>query len=164
MPHRVNSLRSCANLPLAEAAGTQRTFRTAAELSWFAGLLEGEGCFYSGARSGQKVRRPMFILAMADQDVVERAARLVGGPRICAKIPKNRRYKTMWILRVGDRRAVQWMMTLYPLLGTRRQQQIRRVLHAWRRPRGRSSAMRKQTSDASQSCLSGEWLNAAFYP
>jgi hypothetical protein len=72
-------------------------------------------------------RLPIIRLQMTDRDVVEHAARLmeVG---ICSYTPKNRRHKMTWIIAIKGRRARELMVTLRPLMGLRRREQIDRAL------------------------------------
>ena len=98
------------------------------EITWLAGLLEGEGCFsFSGS-----IRIELW---MADLDVVQHAAGLLGtkvNPRI------NKRYsnrKPMYGARLYGFHTAGWMMTLYTLMGTRRQAKIREQLNIWQSQR-----------------------------
>lgn len=98
------------------------------DIHWLAGLIEGEACF-SPTQTPQGKVYPRLPLGMKDHDVLLRAARLLG------KYPRqweNHKTKPFYMLQVSGRRAVEWMMTLYPLLGRRRQAQIFHVLAGWR--------------------------------
>lgn len=103
---------------------------TARDLTWLAGLLEGEGSFYPNGRAPGS---PVISLCMTDRDVVERAHRLLGGP---AKIvTTNRRTvtgRTAYRFQVYGELAAQWMMTLYVEMGERRRAKIRELLAAWK--------------------------------
>lgn len=74
---------------------------------------------------------------MTDHDVVKRAASIL---RIGLKSPGVYSYpdptrmgqKQAWSANLGGYRAAGWMMTVYPLMGERRQQKIREVLAAWK--------------------------------
>jgi hypothetical protein len=100
-------------------------FIEAADLHWLAGLLEGEGTFVAGPPSAP--RSPGVQLSMADRDVMERAAALLGcGVSV---VPARREgWRTAYCARVRGARAVRWMQLLRPLMGRRRQQQIDRAL------------------------------------
>lgn len=109
-----------------------------ADLHWLSGILEGEGSF--GVR--KVVRRgdtlhaprrysdPIIQLSMTDEDVVRRAAALLGA--WCNRYDKtgpNR--KPRWATSVVSGRAAAWMTILCPLMGSRRQERIREVLAGW---------------------------------
>ena len=97
-----------------------------ADLTYMAGLLEGEGCF--------SINRgcPAVILGMTDMDIVDRAAKTFGstlrGPQ-----RRSSSKKDVWITSIHGSKAVSWMLTLYSLLGSRRRGRIREVLSIWRK-------------------------------
>lgn len=104
------------------------------ELTWLAGLLEGEGCF---GRSGGTAR---VTLAMTDEDVVTRAARILRAPVVGPVQPSQKRKdggtrKPVYSASVYGSRAAGWMMTLYTLMGSRRQAKILESLVAWKATR-----------------------------
>mgnify|MGYP004417317377 CR=1 FL=1 len=99
--------------------------KTVKEIAWLAGLLEGEGCFsFSG--------KPRIQLIMTDRDTVEWAATLMNvrctGPY--ARKQPNRLvvYQTI----ACGRRAAGWMMTVLPLLGSRRAKKVVEVLREYK--------------------------------
>lgn len=99
------------------------------DLHWLAGLLEGEGCFALHHKT------PRISLDMCDRDIVERAKALLGGQggvKCRARRHRNPRHSDIYATVVTGRRAVGWMMTLYPLLGSRRRARIRDVIARWR--------------------------------
>lgn len=100
---------------------------TISELHWFAGLLEGEGCFTSTHDFVPHIR-----IQMCDRDIIARAHKvLTPMTRICeAYTPKGRE---SWYISSTGSKAAAWMMTLYSLMGIRRQTRIREVLCAWRK-------------------------------
>jgi hypothetical protein len=93
------------------------------DLYWLAGVLEGAGCF-----TISKSLVPRIVVAMIDKDIAIRAARLMG----CANVrflkisPKHR--KRQYQAYVFGDEAVALMILLSPLMGERRQRQIRNVL------------------------------------
>lgn len=109
--------------------------RTATDLYWLAGLLEGEGSFLSvPTRQGaHRYKTPRIQLCMTDRDVVERAARILNAPVHGPYADHRPNCKPRHQLCVGNRRAASWMMTLYCLLGERRQAAIRSALTDWKR-------------------------------
>lgn len=100
------------------------------DIYWLAGLLEGEGCF--GAHT--KTKTPRIRLNMTDLDVVERAHKLLGATCKISRVDRSKQnpnWKDTYNFTVPGRRAAGWMMTLYSLMGERRQAKIREVLFEW---------------------------------
>ena len=96
----------------------------ARQITWLAGLVEGEG------HIGRRAHRIRLAIGMTDQDVVERAAQLMAG-RLYGPITKTRA-KPLYFTMVFGRSAVGWFMTLYSELGARRQAEVRAILLDWR--------------------------------
>jgi hypothetical protein len=96
------------------------------DLYWLAGLMEGEGCFYT-PKPGTKGRSIALMLGMTDRDVVERAADILGAklqaPRFVKGATKNSYY-----IALSGKKAAGWMMTLYTLMGQRRRAKIKECL------------------------------------
>lgn len=102
---------------------------TDSELYWLAGLLEGEGSFQQGPPSAPK--SPRIVLQMTDEDVVARAAKLLGVA--CVPYPARQvNWKPTFVCRLTGNRAVIVMQQLHPIMGTRRQQQIDKALSCWK--------------------------------
>ena len=96
------------------------------DIAWLAGLLEGEGCFRSVGNC------PTIKLSMTDRDTVVRAAGLLGLTHIATVIHKNPTYKDAWVIAANGRTAAGWMMTIWPLMGARRQEKITEMLKCWK--------------------------------
>lgn len=96
------------------------------DILWIAGLLEGEGCF-TWSQHAAHIR-----LAMTDEDVVARAARILGTTSLRSRPPGARGKRRVYLTQLCGRRAIGWMLTLYPLLALRRRERIRTVLAEWR--------------------------------
>ena len=101
-------------------------------LYWLAGILEGEGSFgmhtikkRPTARSTQVVQ-----LKMTDADVMYRVSKLLNCRQYCYRRPGK--YKTVWSIKLSGKYAVGLMMTMYCLLGSRRQERIRQILTYWK--------------------------------
>lgn len=93
------------------------------DLAWLAGLLEGEGSFLAPAPSAPN--RPVVVLAMTDEEVVRKAAALMGATYFhCRRDERNPTWKPYWSVRLRGARAVQLMHLLRPYMGRRRQGQI----------------------------------------
>lgn len=99
------------------------------DIYWMAGLLEGEGCF--GIKSRNKL--PIITYVTTDFD---------SALRVCdffrSSMPLVRKYKTsptskqVYSVSIHGRRAVGWMLTIYPIMGTRRKVKIRELIRDWR--------------------------------
>lgn len=92
------------------------------DLSWLAGLLDGEGSFFKGKNNGLA----RIECQMTDEDTIAKAARLMGVGYGKRKPLPGR--KTIYRLALTGPRAEIVMRELTPLMGTRRQQQIRDAL------------------------------------
>lgn len=102
---------------------------TELELLWIAGLLEGEGSFITGGPT--QPNRAIINLSMTDEDVVRRAAKLMGGT-VNGPYPGSKsHYKPSWLARLCGRPAIVLMERLHPHMGLRRQGQISGVLAAY---------------------------------
>lgn len=107
---------------------------TKIELAWLAGILEGEGSFLMGSPSGPY--RIKISLQMTDEDIILRAAKLMGVSSIHHYVRSNKKthkvYKPIWGITLGGSKAVLLMNKLYPIMGYRRQQQILRTITNWK--------------------------------
>jgi hypothetical protein len=100
----------------------------ALDLAWLAGLLEGEGSFMTGPPSSPRL--PAIQMTMVDEDVVQRAARIMGC-RVFTIKPRKRNWKVAYAIRLRGESAVAWMRALRPLLGSRRQLQVDAALASY---------------------------------
>ena len=105
------------------------------DLYWAAGLFEGDGCF-----SIQKHSCPMASVDMTDYDVVKKIADLLHGKLSGPHIRKSQvrsinGQKPIWSARWYGSKAVGLMMTLYSMLGQRRQGRIKEILDEWKSTR-----------------------------
>jgi hypothetical protein len=98
------------------------------DLAWAAGLFEGEGCFFIDEhRNGH--RYPRLQLGMADADVVERFASLVGYGKIRLRERQREGWSTIYEWSVKDARGVMAVtLMLLPWLGVRRRAKAEEVL------------------------------------
>jgi hypothetical protein len=98
-------------------------------LGWLAGLLEGEGCFYIHGHLAA------IRLNMTDRDVVARAAELWGtNVRTEQRTKTNHRplhYKPLHCTSIAGPPAIQWMLRLRHLMGSRRRSKIEQVIREW---------------------------------
>lgn len=101
------------------------------ELAWLAGLLEGEGSFlmYRCHVGGREYRYPKISVNMTDRDVIEHAARLLGGNKMYPLPPsKEPNRKPAFRAHVSGWKAAELMRQAYPLLGHRRRARIDEIL------------------------------------
>jgi hypothetical protein len=104
------------------------------DIAWLAGLLEGEGSFIcvksSPTRPGNYAAIRITV-QMTDEDVIQRAAQIMGTKVYQRKQIEGK--KTVWgTATSGSSRAAGWMMTLYSLMGKRRQARILECLQIWK--------------------------------
>lgn len=97
-----------------------------ADLYWLAGWLEGEGCFTVFMKQGT----PAISAACTDRDIIQRVSLLWNSNVYSRKRAENR--KEIFQTTITSRKAAAWMMTLYPLMGQRRQARIRECLQVWK--------------------------------
>lgn len=126
---RTRTSSSCSQSRRADLYATSRC------IAWLAGLLEGEGSFKKPAPSAPHL--PIVTVQMTDEDVIARAARLVG-VGYCSVIPKNPRHQPTFVMSAKETRARDLMLALRPLMGQRRRGQIDQAVAAspWRRGDG----------------------------
>ena len=94
------------------------------DISWLAGWLEGEGCFYLDKG------RPCINVVTTDYDVILRAANLAGVPDTRIKEAKKRlpHHKQQYYLNLRSGLASEIMRTIRPHMGLRRGNKIDEVL------------------------------------
>lgn len=98
-------------------------------IAWLAGLLEGEGCFYSRRRGKDGVALGI-ALTMTDEDVVRHAA-TVGGCGIISGPWKSKHahHKPFWRWTVSRQRdAYAVAVAVYGFLGSRRRSAVRDII------------------------------------
>lgn len=116
------------------------------DVYWLAGLLEGDGSF--GIKTDGQ---PRIQLRMLDKDVVCRAASVLGVSYVAELQPQLVNRQVQYDCCATGKRAAAWMMTLYSLLGKRRQSQVRFALQAWTRiGAGSSSTVTSQLANVGE--------------
>jgi hypothetical protein len=110
------------------------------DLAWLSGLLEGEGSFFmitsrSGNNRGypseqRRYRYPQVVVNMTDQDVIERAARLMDAGVYTMPLQPNR--KQQWRTLACGAKAVRLLEALLPQMGKRRSARINELLTEYR--------------------------------
>jgi hypothetical protein len=102
------------------------------DVMWLAGLLEGEGCF--GITDS-----PRITVNMIDLDIIERVRKILGtSDKMLEKHMEkyNKNANTQYQTSIHGTRAISWMMTIYSLMGIRRQSKIREVISKWKEMKG----------------------------
>jgi hypothetical protein len=114
-------------MPLADPSGTltaQRESQDACDRAWIAGLLEGEGSFI--ASRATRSSYPVIKVEMCEQEVVERAARLLD-TRVWLVAPGTEGWRPTYVAQIAGHRAAEWMRALRPYMGlAERRQSMRR--------------------------------------
>jgi len=97
------------------------------QISWVSGLLEGEGSF-----AYYKV--PTIDIGMTDFDVLIKLSNIMSSNSNVNKhgIDMRGDRKRLYRYKINGNLAIQWMMTLYPLMGERRKARIREVITEWK--------------------------------
>ena len=92
------------------------------ELYWLAGILEGEGTFYSNRK--KYGAQPIIRLCMTDKDIVERVSKLWGDKAIHKIVSHNPMHKDQWSVKLCGQECSEWLIILRPIMGIRRSQRI----------------------------------------
>jgi hypothetical protein len=100
------------------------------DLVWLAGYLEGEGCFRTGLDSHGS-RRITISVNSTDEDVLSRAAALLGNRNVYKHQPKKANWSLLYETAVSGKAAAELMIILFPLMGKRRKLQIAKAIKVW---------------------------------
>jgi hypothetical protein len=97
------------------------------QIVWLAGLLEGEGCF-SWRKVSRKKRsfRCQVRLSMTDEDIVGRAASIMGAKTVWSYQHPGR--KNLFTAVIDGEVAASVMRQVLPFMGQRRSAKIEEVL------------------------------------
>lgn len=96
------------------------------EWYWFAGLYEGEGSVSKPPAS--EPRRFRVNIEMRDTDVLLRAGKMVGVGYLQRRKADQAHHSDLFKLIIRGKNAIRTMMTIFPIMGERRQQQIQKML------------------------------------
>ncbi len=102
----------------------------ACQVTWLAGLLEGEGFF--GAGGSPDHAYPIISVQMCDAQVVSKAAAILGAPSVRARQPRDPRWRMTYVATLVGADAAKWMERLGPLMGARRRVAIEAALRNYR--------------------------------
>lgn len=92
------------------------------DLSWLAGLLEGEGTFSTTRTQGHNY--PVLKLTMCTEDVVSKAASLLAAPSVIRKEPEREGWSPSYVAVLSGSDAAEWMRRLRVFMGHRRTEAI----------------------------------------
>lgn len=104
--------------------------KSAKQIAWLAGILEGEGYFMAADRTSRS--KVMIAVRMTDKDIIQRVAR-IWDCFVQIKERSNLKWKTAYCAEIHGKKAIQWAMTVYCLMGERRQSRIREMITLWRK-------------------------------
>lgn len=114
------------------------------DLYWLAGYLEGEGSFC--ATPNRTARTFKLQVGSTDNDVIRKASRILYNGQF-RDVHRNGNgvrdgyaRKTLHTVNVTGSLAIQWMMTLYPLMGTRRKARFKEIILEWKDYKGKFDA------------------------
>lgn len=101
------------------------------DLYWVAGILEGEGTFY--LHTGSTRVKLSIKVKMTDDDVIERLLDITGIGYINGPY-NNGGHKPVYVWSVTNQRdAAALMMTVYSIMGGRRQRKIQELIEIWKK-------------------------------
>ena len=100
------------------------------DIIWLSGLIEGEGCFDIKRDRNLSKNQPRLSIEMSDKDVIEKVTGILNSP-FYQRENSGEGTKTMYRTAITGNKAIQWMMTLYSLMGKRRKSRIRQVIDNW---------------------------------
>lgn len=103
--------------------------RRSSDIYWLVGLLEGEGTFII-----VKDKYPRISVEMTDLDIIQRARDIMdSSTNIRSRGFKGEsHYKTQYNFSIEGQKAIEWMMTIYSLMGNRRKERIREIIQSWK--------------------------------
>lgn len=105
------------------------------DLYWLAGLIDGEGCFTTSL-----IRRNSRLFKIkvdsTDVDTASRVSRIMLGYKRLYQTKslalRDKGHKRLYCVIVNGNHAIQWMMTLYPLMSIRRKARIKELIEMWK--------------------------------
>jgi len=112
------------------------------DIAWVAGLLEGEGCFSIGNK--KYLNSGVIAIASTDYDTVFRFKSITKTSNQIQTKKSTKYWKTCYKVTISGNRAIQWMMTIYPLMGIRRKVVIKHLLDRWKLSPGSGSHNKKR--------------------
>lgn len=99
------------------------------KLYWLVGILEGEGCFSYDCSPGIKV-------GMTDKDIIQKISKIFNRKMRGPYKYKNNK-KEVYYTEIFGISAIEWMKAIYPLMGKRRKNMIRKILNRFKKSPGK---------------------------
>jgi hypothetical protein len=114
------------------------------DICWLAGWLEGEGSFTLYEKDTYKQFRIEF--SSSDLDVIKQVKRIMGSDETIFLRKQGysdigTKKKPEYYMKITKNLAIQWMMTLYTLMGERRKEKIKFLLTEWKDYVGNNSGI-----------------------
>ena len=112
---------------------------TIAEIAWTAGIVEGEGCIICkeyAKKDGTSFKTVRLAIEMTDLDVLLRVQKILGPKATLRKrtpgcVVQNPHWRDRYILQIAGTPLIEWLFTIYPLLGERRRVAVRQAVALW---------------------------------
>jgi hypothetical protein len=99
------------------------------DVSWLAGLLEGEGTFTATRTQGHDY--PVLKVSMCSEDIVTRAARIFGAESVTVHPPGREGWSVVYAAAISGSSAAEWMCRLRSQMARRRTEAIDFALAAY---------------------------------
>lgn len=107
------------------------------DIYWLAGILEGEGSF--SVLFHKKTGRPFrFVISVGstDKEVIMKISTILRGyvriNNIESRVTKGIGSKTIYKTNVTGNLAIQWIMTLYSFMCSRRKIRMLEIINVWK--------------------------------
>jgi hypothetical protein len=103
------------------------------DIYWLAGMLEGEASFYTYRKFNKNsiTSYPELTFQSNDYDIVLRVA-LILDSSVSRVYARDSNRTTAHKTRICSTKCIQWLMTIYTIMGERRQSKIREVINEWK--------------------------------
>ena len=95
------------------------------DIHYIAGLLEGEGSFGF-------YKCPVIQVHMTDSEPIHKL-NMIMCPAARVRVQTKLARKTMYVFHFSGQLAIEWMMTIYPLMSSRRKE----IINQWKLVTGR---------------------------
>lgn len=110
------------------------------DIYWIAAILEGEGTFSIQGSPGIRLK-------MTDRDIIERFKYITKAPlEIRVFKSNNPKHLDQYIICIFGDSAIEWLLTIYSIMGIRRRSQILEVINYWKEMKGHTSESNSKTA------------------
>ncbi len=102
----------------------------AVEKAWLAGIIEGEGSFYTSKRKVKEgfVLHARVEVQMTDEDVIRRIHELTGVGYVMERNKRHSHWKQAWRWGVSGIPALRIMKAILPYMHSRRSERIEEIM------------------------------------